>query len=407
MFKIKTLNEISPLYKDILTESEYQVSKEETAPDAIIVRSADMHEMEVPASLLAVGRAGAGYNNIPVEAYGKMGIAVFNTPGANANAVKELALAALLLASRDIVGGIEWCKTIADQGAAVPKLVEKGKKQFVGPELKGKTLGVIGLGGIGGLVANAAISLGMKVLGYDPYISVDNAWKLAREIVHASSEEQVLAQSDYVSIHIPLRDDTRGSFNASVFSKMKKGAVLLNLARGELVKDEDILAALESGQLRRYVTDFPNADLIGKPGVIAIPHLGASTPESEDNCVDMVSRQIDEYLKYGSIRNSVNYPACELGPNFHQRIAIMHANVPNTIGKITSAVASVGINIDNMTNKSRGEFAYTVLDLDSSVGNALIAYLNEMDWVYRVRVFDQSPHAVVLPPEAMPLAEAE
>ena len=406
MFKIKTLNEISPLYKEILSESEYSVSKDEAQPDAIIVRSADMHEMEVPASLLAVGRAGAGYNNIPVEEYGRMGIVAFNTPGANANAVKELALAALLLASRDIVGGIEWCKTIADQGDAVPKLVEKGKKQFVGPELKGKTLGVIGLGGIGGLVANAAISLGMKVLGYDPYISVDNAWKLSREIVHASSEDQIYAQSDYVSIHIPLRDDTKGSFNASVFAKMKKGAVLLNLARGELVKNADVLAALESGQLRKYVTDFPNAEIVGKPGVIAIPHLGASTPESEDNCVDMVSRQIDEYLKYGSIRNSVNYPACELGPNFRQRIAVMHANVPNTIGTITSTVASAGINIDNMTNKSRGAFAYTVLDLDEKATPEVISSLNAMDMVYRVRVFDQSPKAVNLPPEAMPIAES-
>ena len=405
MFKIKTLNDISPLYKEILTAAEYTVSKEEMSPDAIIVRSADMHEMEVPESLLAVGRAGAGYNNIPVEEYGKLGIVAFNTPGANANAVKELALAALLLASRDIVGGIEWCKTIADQGDAVPKLVEKGKKQFVGPELKGKTLGVIGLGGIGGLVANAAISLGMKVLGYDPYISVDNAWKLAREIVHANSEDQIYANSDYVSIHIPLRDDTKGSFNASVFSKMKKGAVLLNLARGELVKNEDILAALESGQLRKYVTDFPNAEVIGKLGVIAIPHLGASTPESEDNCVDMVSRQIDDYLKYGSIKNSVNYPNCELGPNFHQRVAVLHANVPNTIGTITSIVASAGINIDNMSNKSRGAFAYTVLDLDHTITAGALASLKAMDMVYRVRVFDQSPHAVNLP-EEMPIAES-
>lgn len=387
MYKIKTLNEISPVYQGILKENEYTVGKEETAPDAIIVRSADMHEMVVPETLLAVGRAGAGYNNIPVEEYGKQGIVVFNTPGANANAVKELAIAALLLGSRDIVGGIEWCRTIAGQGAAVPKLVEKGKNQFVGPELMGKTLGVIGLGGVGGMVANAAVSLGMKVLGYDPYISVENAWKLSRAIVHAASQEALYAECDYISIHVPLMDSTRGSFNAETFAKMKKGAVLLNLARGELVVNEDVLAALQSGQLRRYVTDFPNAEVIGQPGVVAIPHLGASTPESEDNCVDMVSRQIDEYLKCGSIRNSVNYPNCELSAGFRHRVAVMHANVPNTVGSITSTIAAAGINIDNMVNKSRGQFAYTVLDLDDPATDALAQALRKLDNVYRVRFF--------------------
>ncbi len=387
MYKIKTLNEISPVYQNILGAAEYSVRKDETAPEAIIVRSADMHEMEVPETLLAVGRAGAGYNNIPVDKYGEQGIVVFNTPGANANAVKELAIAALLLGSRDIVGGIEWCRTIADQGAAVPKLVEKGKNQFVGPEIMGKTLGVIGLGGIGGMVANAAVGLGMKVLGYDPYISVDNAWKLSRAIVHASTQDELYAECDYISIHVPLMDATRGSFNANVFSRMKKGSVLLNLARGELVVNEDILAALESGQLSRYVTDFPNAEIIGKPGVVAIPHLGASTPESEDNCVDMVSRQIDAYLKTGSIRNAVNYPNCELPAGFRYRVAVMHANVPNTVGSITSTVAAAGINIDNMVNKSRGQFAYTVLELDDPATPALKDALNALDFVYRVRVF--------------------
>lgn len=389
MFKVKTLNEISPLYKDILTAAEYTVSKEEAQPDAIIVRSADMHEMEVPETLLAVGRAGAGYNNIPVNDYGKKGIVAFNTPGANANAVKELAIAALLLGSRDIVGGIEWCKTIKDEGDAVPKLVEKGKNKFVGPELMGKSLGVIGLGGIGGLVANAAIRLGMKVYGYDPYISVDNAWKLSRDIVHASSEDQLYETCDYITIHVPLMDSTKGSFNASVFSKMKKGAVLLNLARGELVVNKDLLEALESGQLRRYVTDFPNAEIIGQPGVVAIPHLGASTPESEDNCVEMVSHQLDDYLKYGAIRNSVNYPACELSPGFRYRVTVLHANVPNTIGTISSTIAAAGINIDNMVNKSRGEFAYTVLDLDDPATPDLIDALSALEMVYRVRNFNR------------------
>ncbi len=398
MYRIKTLNKISSVYKKILPANEYSVSSEEVMPDAVIVRSADMHSMEVPEGLLAVGRAGAGYNNIPVEEYARRGIVVFNTPGANANAVKELAIAALLLSSRDILGGIEWCGTIKDQGAAVPKLVEKGKSKFSGPELSGKTLGVFGLGGIGGLVANAAATLGMKVLGFDPYISVDNAWRLSRSIIHASSAEQLYSKCDYISIHVPLREDTRGSFNAAVFSKMKKGAVLLNLARGELVNDADVLAALASGQLRKYITDFPNATLIGEKNVITIPHLGASTPESEDNCVDMVSRQIDEYLKYGSIRNSVNYPTCELAPNFRERIAVMHANVPNTIGSISSAVAAAGININNLTSKSRGEFAYTVLDVDGVVSADLIAALNALDSIYRVRLFEQSPDAVDLPP---------
>ena len=398
MYKIKTLNKISSIYKNILRADEYSVSSDESAPDAIIVRSADMHSMDVPETLLAVGRAGAGYNNIPVEEYARRGIAVFNSPGANANAVKELAVAALLLASRDILGGIEWCQTLKDQGAAVPKLVEKGKSKFAGPELSGKTLGVFGLGGIGGLVANAAMSLGMKVLGYDPYISVDNAWRLSRSIVHASSEEQLYSKCDYISIHVPLREDTRGSFNASVFNRMKKGAVLLNLARGELVNDKDVLEALSSGRLRKYITDFPNSTLIGEKGVITIPHLGASTPESEDNCVDMVSRQLDEYLRYGSIRNSVNYPACELAPNFHERITVMHANVPNTIGTISSTVAAAGLNIDNMTNKSRGEFAYTVLDVDGIVTDELLSALRSLEKVYRVRLFEQSPHAVNLPP---------
>ena len=388
MYKIKTLNKISSVYEKILTADQYAVSAEETSPDAIIVRSADMHGMEVNDNLLAVGRAGAGYNNIPVEEYGRRGIAVFNTPGANANAVKELAVAALLLASRDIIGGIEWCKEIKDQGDAVPKLVEKGKSKFTGPELKGKSLGVIGLGGIGGMVANAAVSLGMNVYGYDPYISVDNAWRLSRSIIHASSEEQVYAKCDYVSIHIPLRPDNKGSFNASVFRKMKKGAVLLNLARGELISNADVLAALESGQLRRYVTDFPNAEIIGQKGVIAIPHLGASTPESEDNCVDMVSWQLDAYLKYGGISNSVNYPSCELTNGFKYRVTVMHANVPNSIGLITSAIAADGVNIDNMVSKSRGEFAYTVLDLDDPIAPKAVEHLTALDMVYRVRTFE-------------------
>ena len=387
MFNIKTLNEISPVYKNVLSAEEYNVGKDIENPDAIIVRSAAMHDLPVPETLLAVGRAGAGFNNIPVAEYGKKGIAVFNTPGANANAVKELAIAALLLGSRDIVGGIEWCKTLKGKGAEVAKLVEKGKSQFVGPELKGKTLGVIGLGGVGGLVANVGSDLKMRVLGFDPYISVDNAWKLSRKIIHVNSQDELLAQCDYVSIHVPLMDSTRGSFNAETFAKMKPGAVLLNLARGELVNNADLLSALESGQIRRYVTDFPCDEVIDVPNIVAIPHLGASTPESEDNCVDMVSRQLEDYLKFGSIVNSVNYPACPLNGSFRYRLALMHANVPNMVGQITSIVAAAGINIDNMINKSRGEFAYTVLDLDDAVSDEVMKQLNELEPVYRVRYF--------------------
>lgn len=387
MYNIKTLNEISPVYKNVLAADKFSVGKDIEAPDAIIVRSAAMHDLPVPESLLAVGRAGAGYNNIPVEDYGKKGIVVFNTPGANANAVKELAIAALLLGSRDIIGGIEWAKTLKGQGAAVAKLVEKGKNQFVGPELKGKTLGVIGLGGVGGLVANAAADLKMRVLGFDPYISVDNAWKLSRKIVHVDKQEEMLPQCDYLSIHVPLMDSTRESFNASVFDKMKPGAVLLNLARGELVNNADLLTAIASGQIRRYVTDFPCDELLGQSGIVAIPHLGASTPESEDNCVDMVSHQLEDYLETGSIVNSVNYPACPLSDSFRYRLTVMHANVPNTVGQITSTVASQGVNIDSMVNKSRGSFAYTVLDLDDALSEETIRSVEALEPVFRARYF--------------------
>ena len=387
MFNIKTLNEISPVYKNVLAADKFTVGKDIENPDAIIVRSAAMHDLPVPEKLLAVGRAGAGYNNIPVEDYGKRGVVVFNTPGANANAVKELAIAALLLASRDIVGGIEWAQTLRGQGAAVAKLVEKGKNQFVGPEIMGKTLGVIGLGGVGGLVANAAADLKMRVLGYDPYISVANAWKLSRKIVHVDNQDEMLPQCDYLSIHVPLMDSTRGSFNAAVFAKMKDGAALLNLARGELVNNADLLAAIAGGKIRRYVTDFPCDELLGQRGVVAIPHLGASTPESEDNCVDMISRQLEDYLETGSIVNSVNYPACPLTDAFRYRLTVMHANVPNTVGRITSALAEQGVNIDNMVNKSRGEFAYTVLDLDDALSEETIRRVEALEPVYRARDF--------------------
>ena len=385
MFDIKTLNSISPVWQDILPAGAYNVSADAENPQGIIVRSADMHDMPVPENLLAVGRAGAGYNNIPVQALGQKGIVVFNTPGANANAVKELAIAALLLASRDIIGGIAWTWGLKGQGAQVGKLVEKGKSQFAGPELMGKTIGVIGLGGVGGMVANACTDLKMRVLGYDPYISVENAWKLSRKIVHVTDMAEMLPQCDYLTIHVPLTDATKGTYNAALFAQMKKGAALINLARGELVNTADLIAALESGQLRRYVTDFPSDEIIGVPGVVTIPHLGASTPESEDNCVTMVSRQIKDYLEFGAIANSVNYPACPLPESFRYRLCALHANVPNTVGSITSAVAAQGVNIDSMVNRSRGEFAYTVLELDEPAAPETVERIANLSFIYRVR----------------------
>ena len=385
MYKILTMNTISPIYKEILPAEEYEVSPTVENPDAILVRSADLHEFALPQSVKCVARAGAGVNNIPLDAFGEKGVVVFNTPGANANAVKELVLAGMLLASRDIVGGIAWCQSLKGE-EGVAKLVEKGKNKFVGPEIMGKTLGVIGLGEIGALVANAGNSLGMKALGFDPYISVAHAWMLSRSIGRAKSQDDLLAASDYVTVHVPLMDATRGMINEEFLAKMKPGAALLNFARGELADNDAVKAALRSGHLRAYVTDFPNEALLGVKGVIAIPHLGASTPESEDNCVVMACRQIDMYLKNGAIRNSVNYPVCDLGAADGQRVAVLHANVPNMVGQITSAIAHDNINIDNMTNSSKGKFAYTVLHLDDVAPEDVIQSLSKVQGVYGVRV---------------------
>jgi D-3-phosphoglycerate dehydrogenase len=385
MFRIKTLNDISPIYKRHLPRDRYAVGADVENPDAILVRSADMHKMDLPDTLLAVARAGTGVNNIPVDELAAGGVVVFNTPGANANAVRELAVAALLLSSRKIIGGIEWVRTLKGSGDDVPRLVEKGKSRFVGPELRGKTLGVIGLGGVGALVANAGAGLDMKVLGYDPFITVEHAWMLSRAVQPVSSQEELLAKSDYVSIHIPLMDETRGSFNAATMRKMKRGATLINLSRGELVVNQDVLGAIASRRLRAYVTDFPSDELIGEKGVIAIPHLGASTPESEDNCVVMASRQIDSYLRYGAIKNSVNYPDCDLGDIAGHRICVLHANVQGVVGAITALIASDNINIGGMVNRSRGKYAYTVLDLDEVISPELTTRIEKLDTVYLVR----------------------
>ncbi len=386
MYNIKKLNAISPVYHGILPNNAYNVSTEVANPDAILVRSADMHGMTINDNLLCVGRAGAGVNNIPLDELAEKGVVVFNSPGANANAVKELVLAGLLLASRRISDGIEWCKTLTPGEVSVEKQVEAGKKQFVGPEITGKTLGVIGLGAIGLLVANAGVALGMNVLGYDPFISVDNAWKLSRAVTHALSLDEIFEKSDYITLHVPLMDSNRGMIDADALAHMKPSAALLNFARGGLVNVADVKAALEADRLRVYITDFPEESLIGAKNVILTPHLGASTPESEDNCVRMVARQINDYIQNGSIVNSVNYPSCPLGRPTMPRLTLLHQNVPNVIGSITQQLSAEGINIENMTNQSRGAYAYTVLDLATRPSDTLLRALRNMGTVYKVRL---------------------
>ncbi len=386
MLNIQKLNSISPVYHGLLPDTEYNVTYEVDNPDGIMVRSASMHDMAINDNLLCVGRAGAGVNNIPLEKMAEHGVVVFNSPGANANAVKELVLAGLLLASRKISDGIEWCKTLTPGEQTIEKQVEAGKKQFVGPELAGKTLGVIGLGAIGLQVANAGVALDMDVLGYDPYISVDNAWRLSRSVRHAMSLDEIIEKSDYITLHVPLTDSNRGMIDAGAISRMKNNAALLNFARGPLVNVDDVKEALEQGQLRVYVTDFPEQGLIGARNVILIPHLGASTPESEDNCVRMVARQMNDYIKYGSIVNSVNYPNCPLGRPELPRIAILHKNVPNVIGAITQIISGEGLNIENMVNQSRGTYAYTVLDVDAKPSALTRDKLQKLETVFRARL---------------------
>ena len=386
MYNIKKLNAISPVYHGIWADSDYSVSADVEHPDAIIVRSADMHNMEIEENLLCVGRAGAGVNNIPLDSMAEHGVVVFNSPGANANAVKELVLAGLLLASRKIAEGIQWCKGLVPGEQSIEKQVEAGKKQFVGPELAGKTLGVIGLGAIGLQVANAGVALGMDVLGYDPYISVDNAWRLSRSVRHAMSLDEVIGKSDYITLHVPLMDSNRNMIDAGAISRMKRTAALLNFSRGGLVNIEDVKQALEDGELRVYVTDFPEEALIGAKNVILTPHLGASTPESEDNCVRMVAKQMNDYIKYGSIVNSVNYPNCPLGRPSMPRISILHKNVPNVLGAITQVISAENLNIENMVNQSRGAYAYTVLDVDAKPSVLLRTKLLALDTVFRARL---------------------
>lgn len=383
MFNIKTLNKISASGLCVLGEG-YHISDSVDNPDAILVRSASLHEMELPASLKAVARAGAGTNNIPVDQCSSAGIVVFNTPGANANAVKELVITGLLLSSRKVVPAIEWAKSLKGKGAEVGKLVEKGKSQFAGPEIYGKKFGVIGLGAIGVLAANAAHSLGMDVYGYDPYLSVDSAWGLSRAVHHAKSLQELYANCDYISLHIPLTPDTKGIINADAFASMKDNVRILNFARADLVNDTDILAAIKSGKVFTYVTDFPTDSVLGIDGVIAIPHLGASTPESEDNCAFMAASQIKNFLENGNIVNSVNFPNVEMPCSSDTRVCVIHRNIPKVLSSITDTVSGSGLNIENMQSKSKKDYAYTVLDVSGDVNDAHIAALDHIDSVIKV-----------------------
>ena len=388
MFKIQTLNKISAEGLANFPRDDYEIASEILNPDAILLRSADMHSMELPASVKAVARAGAGVNNIPIPAMTEKGVVVFNTPGANANAVKELVIAALLFSSRPVHKAADWAKTLAGKGDEIPDLAEKGKSQFVGPEIKGKTLGVIGLGAIGAMVANTAIGLGMDVIGYDPYISVDAAWSLSRAVHKAESLESLLSKSDYVSLHIPQTNDTKGFINADRINMMKKGVRLLNFARGGLVVNKDVIAAIEAGKIAQYITDFTDEELLANDKVICLPHLGASTPEAEDNCAFMAVKQLKDFLERGNIVNSVNFPKTYLDapiPAGGTRLCIANKNVPNMVGQISTILADAKLNIEGMVNQNRADLAYNLIDVSCPVSDDVVAKLKSIEGVINVR----------------------
>ena len=387
MYNIKKLNAISGIVYDYLPKSQYLVSShiEDADVDGYLVRSANCHELELTDRLLAFARAGAGVNNIPIDKCTEKGIVVFNSPGANANAVKELVLCGLLMASRNVLAGVAWAKTLIGAEGDTMKLGEKGKSQFVGPELMGKTLGVIGLGAIGVLVANAAASIGMNVIGYDPYVSVESAWHLSRAVHRAVNLDDLLSSSDYITVHIPLMDKTRDFISSPEIDKMKDGVILLTFARNGIVRSSSLLEALDSGKIAQYVTDFPTADILGHEKAICIPHLGASTPESEENCAMMAAAQLRDYIEFGSIKNSVNMPACVLSEPAHYRLTVIHKNLPTMVNQMTSLIAKEDINIEEMVNKSRGEIAYTVFDLSSAPSEEIMQAFGAIDGVLRVR----------------------
>lgn len=384
MHNIKLMNKISPVGTTVFDGGEYNVSETVSKPDGIMVRSASLHEMEFNPELLGIARAGAGVNNIPIEACSEKGIAVFNTPGANANAVKELAIAALFIASRDITGGVEWAKTLKGSPDAA-KLVEKGKSQFEGPELQGKKLGVVGLGAIGVMVANAAHNLGMEVYGFDPYISIAAAWGLSRHVIKSDSLKTLCETCDYITIHVPLNPSTKGYINSEVLSYMKDGVRVLNLSRGEIVNNEDMLAALVSGKVAKYITDFPSAEVLEMPNTVCIPHLGASTPESENNCAYMAAKQLKDYIETGVIKNSVNLPNVEAVPDCRIRICMIHENIPNMISTLTTALGEAHINIEHLTNQSKKELAYSIVDTNDDVPDEIISKVSAVAGIIRVR----------------------
>ncbi len=385
--KIKLLNKIAKVGIDNFDKKKYEVSEFVENPDAIMVRSAVMHEMPLGENLLAIARAGAGVNNIPIEKCAENGIVVFNTPGANANGVKELAVAALLLASRDVVGGIEWANSIAED-PDIAKTVEKGKSKFAGCEIFGKTLGVIGLGAIGGLVANTARSLGMNVIGCDPFITVSAAWSLSRAVHSAASYDEIYANSDYITLHVPATKDTKGMINADTIAKMRDGVRIINLSRADLVDADAMVEAVKSGKVAAYITDFPTPKTMGVKGIINIPHLGASTEESEDNCAVMAAKELDDFLTTGNIKNSVNYPSVSIPHTGAARICIAHSNIANILSGVTTLVSAEGINIENMSNGSKGNYAYTIVEIGVKVPESIIPKIEAIEGVIRVRVIE-------------------
>lgn len=386
MYKLKTLNKIAPAGLDVVKDDGIFIDNETETPDAIMVRSADMKTMEMPESLLCIARAGAGTNNIPLDVCTQKGITVFNTPGANSEAVKELVICALLMASRDVVGGIEWVHSIKENGDEIPKMVEKGKSSFIGPEIAGKTLGVVGLGAIGAKIANTALDLGMKVYGYDPYLSVDAAWRLSSQVKHATDIDTIYQNCDYITLHVPYMKDTHHMLNKEAFAKMKDGVRIINLARGELVDDEALLDAIDSTKVARYVTDFPNVITASAPNTIPMPHLGASTPESEEKCAIMAAQEAADYLLSGNIKNSVNMPAVTLDRMGASRVCIIHKNVPRMLNSFLDLIGGENINVAHMINAARGEVAYTIIDTDTPVSAKIPEAIGALPDVIRVRV---------------------
>ncbi|MEA2082295.1 MAG: phosphoglycerate dehydrogenase [Elusimicrobiota bacterium] len=386
MYKILTLNIIAKKGLSVFPSDTYETGPKLKNPDAVILRSFKMHDMTLPDSLMAIGRAGSGVNNIPVADCSEKGIVVFNAPGANANAVKELTLAGLLLASRDITGGIAFAQSLRGKGDEVPGLIEKNKKQFAGSEISGKTLGVVGLGKIGVTVANSAYNMGMKVIGCDPFISVESAWELSRNVRRAKQLDKMFAESDYISLHMPLNNSTRGLINAEKLGMMKKSVKLLNFSRGGIVNTDDLAAALKNKQIERYITDFPDDKVLAMENVIAIPHLGASTREAETNCALMAASELRDFIEHGNIKNSVNYPDCELEPNTDFRILVMNKNIPGMVGQISSVLSQNGINIIEMLNKSRGDYACCIIDLDEKPGEKIVENIRNINGIIKTRI---------------------